>query len=597
MIHSFHIPVMGLSYTIDTPIKVAHLGISSVISIADDLLLEKARDFYANQFSIPVQSINRRDKDARSSVTTSYLNLVNEIVEKKWLSHINQLVDSAEYRESFLSILPNASYWQREWQAKNNELSKEELTEWAKTQFKAGSIDVNIMTKLDKKNASFGKELPIEYNDAHAALRGFAQSKLSSSVILSAGINIPLFSYMQKFDDFFPDVNGNMTKKIIIKVSDYRSALIQGKMLAKKGLWVSEFRIESGLNCGGHAFATQGYLMGPILEEFKQKRSELYNELLTMWRIALKSENRYNTEIQDPKMKVSAQGGVGTHQEHEFLLKYYEINSVGWGSPFLLVPEAVSVDDDTMKRLANATEEDLYLSNASPLGVPFNNLRNSTRQQYQQKRVDAGRLGSPCPKKFLQLNTEYGEKPICTASTQYIDKSIEKLHNSNLTEQQLEAAKEKLYEKECLCCGLAFSFLEKYNIDRKVEKGGVSVCPGPNIAYFDRISSLSDMIMHIYGMKNLITRTDRPNMFIKEIQLYMDFLAEKIHSSYSEPNEKAKNYINQFIENMKSGVDYYKTLFQTELPTLNLKQNIQNALNDFLDILEEKKESTKVALL
>jgi hypothetical protein len=39
-IHSFH-PVMGLAYTIDSPIRVAQYGISSVISIADDELIEK----------------------------------------------------------------------------------------------------------------------------------------------------------------------------------------------------------------------------------------------------------------------------------------------------------------------------------------------------------------------------------------------------------------------------------------------------------------------------------------------------------------------------------------------------------------------------
>jgi hypothetical protein len=26
------------------------------------------------------------------------------------------------------------------------------------------------------------------------------------------------------------------------------------------------------LNCGGHAFATEGHLLGPILEEFKQRK-------------------------------------------------------------------------------------------------------------------------------------------------------------------------------------------------------------------------------------------------------------------------------------------------------------------------------------
>jgi hypothetical protein len=37
---------MGVGYTIDTPIKVAHLGISSVMSIGDDLLAERLRVFW-----------------------------------------------------------------------------------------------------------------------------------------------------------------------------------------------------------------------------------------------------------------------------------------------------------------------------------------------------------------------------------------------------------------------------------------------------------------------------------------------------------------------------------------------------------------------
>ncbi len=38
--HSFHIPVMGIGFTIDTPVKVAHFGIDSVISIVDDIVIE-----------------------------------------------------------------------------------------------------------------------------------------------------------------------------------------------------------------------------------------------------------------------------------------------------------------------------------------------------------------------------------------------------------------------------------------------------------------------------------------------------------------------------------------------------------------------------
>jgi len=52
-------------------------------------------------------------------------------------------------------------------------------------------------------------------------------------------------------------------------------AIIQGRFLAKKGIWVSEYRVESGLNCGGHAFATDGFLLGPVLEEFRNSKEQL----------------------------------------------------------------------------------------------------------------------------------------------------------------------------------------------------------------------------------------------------------------------------------------------------------------------------------
>lgn len=48
-IHNFHIPVMGLAYTVDSPIRVAQFGISSVISIIDDELLEKMNAFYSKK--------------------------------------------------------------------------------------------------------------------------------------------------------------------------------------------------------------------------------------------------------------------------------------------------------------------------------------------------------------------------------------------------------------------------------------------------------------------------------------------------------------------------------------------------------------------
>ena len=75
-LHTFHIPVMGLAYTIDSPIRVAKYGISSVISIMDDELIEKMNAFYSKKFDIPYHEITQKIHDYRAKRITSYLNLV-----------------------------------------------------------------------------------------------------------------------------------------------------------------------------------------------------------------------------------------------------------------------------------------------------------------------------------------------------------------------------------------------------------------------------------------------------------------------------------------------------------------------------------------
>lgn len=66
------------------------------------------------------------------------------------------------------------------------------------------------------------------------------------------------------------------------------------------------------------------------------------------------------------------------------MCNYYRVDSTGWGSPFLLVPEATTVDDDTLRLLQKAEKKDIYLSNNSPLGVPFHYL-NGTSSDYQKR--------------------------------------------------------------------------------------------------------------------------------------------------------------------------------------------------------------------
>ena len=277
--HTFHIPVMGLAYTIDSPIRVGQYGISSVVSITDDELIEKMRAFYSEKFSIPYQEITQKFHDYRAERITNYLNLVDKIVKDKFENFKNELIESKSSLENYIAMLPNKTDLKNSLQHFIDEgyTLKDTIKNYLEEHLSLGEIDVNIMTKVDKDNFDRNEQLAVEFNDAHAALRGFANSNLSSSVVLSAGMNPRLYSYFENFKDFFPNSETIIKKKIILKVSDFRSALIQGSFLAKKGLWVSEYRIESGLNCGGHAFATDGYLLGPILQEFKEKKERTIN--------------------------------------------------------------------------------------------------------------------------------------------------------------------------------------------------------------------------------------------------------------------------------------------------------------------------------
>src|SRR5690606_1236767 len=118
-------------------------------------------------------------------------------------------------------------------------------------------------------------------------------------------------------------------------------------------------------------FATDGLLLGPIMEEFKLRKNELIASAHQLM-IAAFSQKGITIPSQPFDLNITVQGGVGTAEEHQFLLEHYKVDAVGWGSPFLLVPEATSTDEATRKLLINASEKDFYRSAISPLGVPFN---------------------------------------------------------------------------------------------------------------------------------------------------------------------------------------------------------------------------------
>lgn len=560
--HTFHIPVMGLAYTIDTPIKVARFGISSVISIVEDRLVEMMRKVHYPSTNLLYQPISTKEPDYRAKRITDYLNLVNTIVKAQVEKIKQEAFEKGTEIVKYFEMLPDDSKLKNIYmmfQQAIDEKEKRKLEQKLRENIIAGSIDVNVMTKTDRNNYDKNGTLIEDGSDAVAALRGYTNSNLNnSSIVFSAGMNPRLYNYLEKCNGFDADEEGVFKKKVIIKVSDYRSALIQGKYLAKKGIWVSEFRIESGLNCGGHAFATEGFLLGPILEEFKTKKQELINEMFGLYNEVLKSKSR-KTFKYAPQLSISVQGGIGTAEEDLFLRTWFPVSSTGWGSPFLLVPEATTVDNPTLGLLADAKEEDIVLSRNSPLGVRFYYLENTSASVEKKNRITNGRPGSPCTEKHLAFNTEFTSKPICTASHRYQKLKIAELKSLPLTSFEYEEQLKGVLSKECLCLGLSNAASIKNGVPFINRLTAVSICPGPNLAYFNKVVSLQTMVDHIYGRTNIVADTNRPDIFIKELRLYIAYFEEQLKESNVNPLKQKKQFIN-FYNNLILGIEYYRKL-------------------------------------
>lgn len=557
--HTFHIPVMGLAFTIDSPLKVARFGIASVVSITEDRLIEMMRKHYYGVVGEYFKSIPEKDPDHRAKRITDYLNLINRMVNDQ-IEKLKELPFRAGSElVKYFEMLPGEcklrQLYTRMLESKND-LEKESLQTFLRSQVKPGSIDVNIMTKLDKPfRGTDGNEVP-ENSDALAALRGYALSNLTnSSVVLSAGMNPRLFNYLETFRVFDATGWGEFRKRVIIKVSDFRSAHVQGKMLAKKGIWVSEFRIESGLNCGGHAFATDGLLLGPILQEFKDKRAELVSELHGIYNNACAGTKRPLFDRPHPQ-RITVQGGIGTATEDRFLRSFYDVDGTGWGTPFLLCPEATTVDEPTLRQLQKAGKDDVVLSSNSPLGVRFHYLRGTSGEHEKEHRISHNRPGSPCTEKHLVNNTEFTAEPICTASRKYQSLKLAQLKELQLPPAEFDKQARAVLDKECLCVGLSNSAAFVYNIPFVRRSNGVTICPGPNITNFSKIVSLKQMVDHIYGRGNVMTNPNRPHMFINELNLYIDYLAELTENHAGNPRSEALRV--KFGNNLLAGIKYYR---------------------------------------
>ncbi len=557
--HTFHIPVMGTGFTIDTPLRIAKYGISSVMSLVDDVLIEQMREFHCRRLGEEFEPIQKGEDDVRARRITAWLNFVDRQVYRQVEELRNSPFEPGSEITRYFELLPDCT--QR--QAYEEMLATEpgEQRDWMQSQLRkavvAGSIDVNIMSKSDWNTSGVGGYEDPTVTDAAEALRGFAKSTVSGSMVFSAGMNPRLYGYVAKFDDFFPDEDGHMRKTVTLKVSDYRSAVIQGKFLAKRGIWVSEFRIESGLNCGGHAFATKALLLGPILEEFKKSREDLQKQLHTFHKKACTRLGKTPVE-NPPEMRITVQGGIGTAAEDQFLLERYGVDGTGWATPFMLVPEVSNIDEEHLEKLSEATADDVFLSNSSPFGLPFWNLRKSASENARRQRIDDGRPGHDCRKGYCKLfNTEFTKYPICVGSRTYQSKKLAELEVADMPEEQRDVLREEVLAKSCICHDLAGGATRKHEIDPEATP---AICCGPGIADFSKIASLEEMVGHIYGRQRLPLTAGREHMFAREVRIYMETLREDIRRFELGLSIRKPDFFEEYLSSLADAIEYYHSL-------------------------------------
>ena len=153
--HDFHIPVMGTGHSADTAIRVAPFGVTSVLSFVDDILLDKLRGYYAELYNLPYAKIPRQAEDGRAKRIQSYLETVKSIVNIKF-EHIKQLpFFTKNDKEKYFELLPDDNSLKQDYKRllmMNPGSERDALSEDLVNRMRAGSIDVNIMVKLDRAN-------------------------------------------------------------------------------------------------------------------------------------------------------------------------------------------------------------------------------------------------------------------------------------------------------------------------------------------------------------------------------------------------------------------------------------------------------------
>jgi len=111
--------------------------------------------------------------------------------------------------------------------------------------------------------------------------------------------------------------------------------------------------------------------------------------------------------------------------------------------------------------------------------------------------------------------------------------------------------------KSCICNDLAGAATLKNGIDRSATP---AICCGPNIVNFSRVATLEEMVGHIYGRVSLPTDPARPQMFIRELAIYIDYLLDELETRRLGFSAHSIEYFREFGRNLHDGIEHYRQL-------------------------------------
>jgi hypothetical protein len=89
------------------------------------------------------------------------------------------------------------------------------------------------------------------------------------------------------------------------------------------------------------------------------------------------------------------------------------------------------------------------------------------------------------------------------------------------------------------------------------------------------------MIQHIYGNDTVLRVTNRPNVFIKELKMYLDYFKNECAEATNEISAAQLKKLQAFKKNMLEGIEYYQNILLNTNRFTAIARELEMQLNAF----------------